>query len=247
MFEVNKEWALKKLKEYLQLVKLYSPNSSGSGIYVIGSKGVLRSSMEEVYAQTHVIEKILDQVIPDWRNISVKPNGPLMDRERQATIRAISELENKEETQKNLGDGAPSVDIGKLHPWVWDAARSLWNSGHYRESVSEVAKKVNAETQNKCSRKDVAEADLFNQLFSSDEPKAGKPRLRIRPFDGSKTPENLTRGARSFAEGLYVAIRNPLAHEIQDLPQHEALEQLAAFSILARWVDNAELIESTQR
>ncbi|MFI1679106.1 TIGR02391 family protein [Streptomyces sp. NPDC020607] len=45
----------------------------------------------------------------------------------------------------------------------------------------------------------------------------------------------------SFAEGCFAAIRNPSSHEdgLPELPEHEALEQLAAFSGLARWVDAA--------
>jgi len=47
-------------------------------------------------------------------------------------------------------------------------------------------------------------------------------------------------GAAAFGEGCYRAIRNPSGHIVQgDLPEHEALEQLAAFSILARSVDSA--------
>jgi len=39
-----------------------------------------------------------------------------------------------------------------------------------------------------------------------------------------------------------MGIRNPAAHVIlEDLAEDEALEQLAAFSILARWVDRAEV------
>ncbi|CAO0832406.1 hypothetical protein SMICM17S_03285 [Streptomyces microflavus] len=41
----------------------------------------------------------------------------------------------------------------------------------------------------------------------------------------------------SFAEGCFAGIRNPNSHEDGlPLPEHEALEQLAAFSVLARWV-----------
>ena len=37
-------------------------------------------------------------------------------------------------------------------------------------------------------------------------------------------------------------LRNPGSHDPQDeLSQDEALEQLAAFSILARWIDQGEL------
>ncbi len=46
-----------------------------------------------------------------------------------------------------------------------------------------------------------------------------------------------------FADGCYTAIRNPAAHEVQEeLTEDEALEQLAAFSVLARWVDQAKVV-----
>jgi hypothetical protein len=46
----------------------------------------------------------------------------------------------------------------------------------------------------------------------------------------------------AFAAGCYKAIRNPAAHiPLDELSEDEALEQLAAFSILARWVAAATL------
>ncbi|MEU7242847.1 TIGR02391 family protein [Streptomyces sparsogenes] len=120
-------------------------------------------------------------------------------------------------------------------------ARPLWQSGHLREAVTAAAKKVNAETQNKVGRRDVSETKLFKSAFSQDAPKPGRPRLRIMASDGSDTFRSLHRGAMSFAEGCYAGIRNPSSHEdgLPELPEHQALERLAAFSVLARWVDSA--------
>lgn len=56
--------------------------------------------------------------------------------------------------------------------------------------------------------------------------------------------ENLHRGARALAEGLYAAIRNPGVHAPEQVAGGEeqlCLEQLAAFSLLARWVDQADV------
>ena len=50
----------------------------------------------------------------------------------------------------------------------------------------------------------------------------------------------MQRGARTFAEGVFAGIRNPLAHEAdQEMPEQQALEYLAALSVLARWVDES--------
>ena len=85
---------------------------------------------------------------------------------------------------------------------------------------------------------------MFNEAFSLSDPKLGSPRLRLAENDGSKTYESLHRGARAFAEGLYAAIRNPGMHVPTDGGEEQlALEQLAAFSLLARWVDQAEVVE----
>ncbi|MEU5215103.1 TIGR02391 family protein [Streptomyces sp. NPDC020807] len=37
--------------------------------------------------------------------------------------------------------------------WVWQGARALWQSGHFREAVTAAARKVNAETQNNVGRR----------------------------------------------------------------------------------------------
>ena len=136
------------------------------------------------------------------------------------------------------------ISAASLHPWIWDGARSLWQSGHHREAVEGAVRKLNAETQNKLGRQVLGEVDLFKQAFSLDPADAGKPRLRRVPSDESKTYRSVQRGAIAFAEGIFAGIRNPLAHEANlDMSEQEALEYLAALSVLARWVDDSELEE----
>lgn len=49
----------------------------------------------------------------------------------------------------------------------------------------------------------------------------------------------------AFAEGCYAAIRNPSSHDVQgDLEETDALEQLAALSVVARWIDACKVIHS---
>jgi hypothetical protein len=100
--------------------------------------------------------------------------------------------------------------------------------------------KLNAETQNKLGARDLSETALFQIAFSADEPTPTRPRLRPPEDDGGKTALSIRRGIMAFAEGCFAGIRNPTSHDLQEeLPEHEALEQLAAFSVLARWVDRA--------
>lgn len=58
--------------------------------------------------------------------------------------------------------------------------------------------------------------------------------------EGPTSPR--TRRRLAFGQGCFKAIRNVLAHEYGTLaepPEEEALHYLAAFSVLARWIDQA--------
>jgi hypothetical protein len=161
---------------------------------------------------------------------------------RDLALRAIAQLERAEELREMLGDNAPLLDASRMHPWAWDNARSLWQSGHFREAVYGASRKVNAETQNKLGRRDVGETELFQQAYSKDDPRPGQPRLRLPDDDGSKTAVSVRRGIMALAEGCYAALRNPASHAVLDeLSEVEALEQLAAFSLLARFVERSEV------
>ena len=117
----------------------------------------------------------------------------------------------------------------------------------YREAVEGAIRKLNAETQNKLKRSDLSETDLFRQAFSDDLPTADNPRLHRIPKDDGKTFKSVQRGARMFAEGIFAGIRNPLAHEAdQDMSEQQALEYLAALSVLARWVDESKLVMESE-
>ncbi|MBW4722382.1 TIGR02391 family protein [Saccharothrix obliqua] len=231
-------WAMQELDGFLTLAEL-QPYAGFMG----AAKGN-RGRLEEIVASAQVVEQILDRVLPNWRTEVPDSRNKSVNRWCQhieAAQRARTALRRQDEIRERLGDNAPQLDAARLHPWIWEGARSLWQSGHYREAVHAACVKLNAETQNKVDRRDISETDLFNQAFSVDPAQPGKPRLRVLPDDGSKTFSSVHRGVRCFAEGCYAAIRNPVAHTKGDLTEDQALEQLAALSVLARWVDTATL------
>jgi hypothetical protein len=229
-------WALTELRSFVNMTDLVSAQGSMGSWPREGRRNM-------IVAQAHVAEQILDRVTPGWRDtVDLNPKKQWRG-EHEAAIRGIVQLERHTELAEKLGESAPVLSAASLHPWVWESARSLWNSGHYAQSVLTAAVQVNAETQNRVHRRDVSETSLFQQVFSTDPPAPGRPRLRLVEDDGSKTFESIHRGAMAFAEGCYKALRNPGSHDPQDeLPEHEALEQLAALSLLARWVSNARLV-----
>jgi uncharacterized protein (TIGR02391 family) len=239
MSQLNRPWAIEKMKEFIGAAALTfvpdGPNTIGLWRYKF------TNPEPEVQAVAQITEQILDRVLPGWRSAEwEQPAKQPMWRHREAAHRAIAQLEAEQELIDNLGSGAPQLDAATLHPWVWGSVQGLWTSGHFREAVGAAARAINAQTQAKLGRKDASEAKLLSDAFSTNAPVSGHPRLRLAADDGGETFRNLHDGAGNFARGVYSALRNPSAHEdLDELEENAALEQLAAFSILARWVDTA--------
>jgi hypothetical protein len=240
MAKLASEWAIEEIDRFItatdQVAYAQTP-----GVVVFGTH--MRASETEASQRAHVVEQILDRVLPGWRRDQPKKDEDFTWLRDQAS-RAKAALQRQSELAEKLGDNAPDMDAANLHPWAWENGKSYWNTGHYHQAVMQAAIRINAETQAKLERMDVSETALFNEAFSLDPPKAGAARLRLAENDGGKTYQNLHRGARAFADGLYTAIRNPGMHKPQESDGGEeqlALEQLAAFSLLARWVDQADV------
>lgn len=233
---MNTEWAIKELEKFILATELVSHPDPG----VIAS--FPRESDEIIAAQAHVVEQIMNRVVPNWRTEVGKDSYHRWGAHREAAVRARAQLVRKQEIEENLGENAPELSAAELHPWIWEGAKSLWQSGHYREAVGGAIRKINAETQNKVGRRDLSETKLFQESFSEKVAEPGKKRLRRMQPDGSDTYKSVQRGAMALAEGVFAGIRNPLSHEVdQELSEQEALEYLAALSVLARWVDQSDV------
>ena len=107
------------------------------------------------------------------------------------------------------------------------------------------SKAVNALLESKVGRSDVSEVKLVTAALSEKPPtQTCAPRLRFPDIDGEQTRASLTAGVLSFGVGCFRAIRNPLGHlpdDQHDITEQEALEQLAAWSLFARWIERAQV------
>jgi putative uncharacterized protein hsdX len=236
MSDIDREWAISELSSFIAATKIIRHPYPSTGVFVTINVG----SREEISSQAYVVDRILDVVFPSWKQDFPNPRADKWRGYHEVALRAKTALERQTEIEEKLGDNSPHITVSQLHPWIWEEARSLWNSGHFREAVSAAVRKINAETQNKIGRRDISETNLFKQAFSLDPAREGKARLRRMTPDSSKTYQSVQRGAWLFAEGIFAGIRNPLSHEAEnELSEHEALEYLAALSVLARWVDQS--------
>lgn len=235
---MDEMWAKEKLREFIGFTELKTAYYED-----LGSFDELAHPKEAILASAQLVEKVLDRVTPQWRRTLPADLAEEWQGHRNAAIRALAEIESAQEVAEKLGDGAPSMGADAMHPWVWDAARSLWQSGHFGEAVRTAMVKLNAELQNKVGRRDISEIALFQQAFSSDAATNSSKRLRLPGDDGGRSAASLRRGVIAIAEGCFAAIRNPYSHDvIVESNEQVSLEQLALVSLLARWVDESSVV-----
>jgi hypothetical protein len=82
------------------------------------------------------------------------------------------------------------------------------------------------------------------EAFSDKPPQKGKPRLRLPHITDDQTRESVRQGVMGFGAGCFQAIRNPVGHlpnADHEMDEEAALERLAALSLLARWIDQADI------
>lgn len=138
----------------------------------------------------------------------------------------------------------PTVGAEAMHPVVWGAAARLWRDGHFREAVAGASESVVAMVKTRTKRNDVSATSLWRETFSDKSPQPGKPRLRWPGDPTDQDVSTMNSGLLAFAPGVQMTIRNGAAHGLGELDEQSALERLSALSLLARWVDECDLIEA---
>lgn len=243
MSEPDIPWIAEYLRRY---VAMATPRYKSPGGLFSLRRGwwVASVSHQEMHAERPAIERILNVLYPTWREENPPDEDYYWRHYYNAAMYILSSLERRQELDEKLGSTAPRMAADALHPWVWEAAQAQWSSGHFAEAVRAAAVNLNSRLQNKVGRRDLSDKKLVNEAFSDAPASAERSRLRVIPKDDSETYKSLQEGVRSFGVGVFMAIRNPLSHltsEELDIGQQEALERLAALSLLAHWIDKAGL------
>lgn len=209
-----------------------------------GPNSAADEALAATYRHEPTAREILRTLSPGLADFDIgKDSGPGSRHTAEANARrGLGTLEDMAAWHKHLAPDAPVLPASQFHPWVWNASRTLWETGHHREAVQAAATSVNAHAQAKLGRRDASDDKLMQEAFSQNDPRPGQPRLRCPGDPADQTVQSMQRGALSFAVGCYYAIRNPATHEHQEWAEQTALECLAAFSILARWISDWQLL-----
>jgi hypothetical protein len=233
---VDAEWAARRLTEFRDACARYEGTVPRGGY--VGDRN-LRAEMQRLEPTAKRILSELDSSLGDFGTEFSGGTYKAMT----AAERGLGILADQDEVERHMRPAGPSLSANDLHPWVWQAAQAFWEAGKYFVAVEQAAKSINAHTQQKLGVIDLSDDDLLAQAWSEDEPKPRRPRLRPPGDPTDPTVRSRLRGARSFAQGCWAGIRNVAAHTIDngDTPKQVALEFLAALSVLARWVDEADI------
>jgi uncharacterized protein (TIGR02391 family) len=231
--------------ELEQFIAMTVPHNLSADNFITARSGPAAKE-SEVIAALEVVEPILNAFYPTWREENPVSTNYRWRRHHESARRCLARIQKRADVEAMLGDAGPELAATNLHRWVWEAARPQWESGHFGEAVHAAGRNVNSQLQARLGRRDVGDAKLVGEAFSREPAQEGRPRLRLAPDDGSETYRSLQDGAAAFGAGCFKAIRNPASHDPKtaDMPELEALEYLAAFSILARWVERAD-VETT--
>ncbi|WP_448319256.1 TIGR02391 family protein [Streptomyces sp. CO7] len=136
----------------------------------------------------------------------------------------------------------PAIAANTLHSWVWAPAAPLWAADAHRDAVLAAARTVNRRLQQKLERHDIGETDLCMQAFDIKPPAVGKPRLRFEGDPSTPTWRARQDGAKYLSAGAFLGIRNLAAHEeTVTWSKQVALEYLATFSVIARWIEECSV------
>ncbi|HZD14949.1 MAG TPA: TIGR02391 family protein, partial [Pseudonocardiaceae bacterium] len=68
---------------------------------------------------------------------------------RTLVQQALGILDDMDKWAANLAPDAPTMPADQFHQWVWDAARTFWESKHYRAAVDAAARSINVHTHDK--------------------------------------------------------------------------------------------------
>jgi uncharacterized protein (TIGR02391 family) len=229
---MDRPWARTKLLEFHGLCRIFASTMR------LGSLDGDASLHENIARRQPTVLAILAALDPALTEFDVATDP---EDAARCAVMGIAILEDQEEVAERLRPDAPTLPADEFHPWVWEAARTFWEAGAYAVAVEQAAKSITAHAQRKTGCK-LTDLDLMKQVWSGDGPQPGKPRLRLPGDRTTKTWESRQRGARGLADGCYGGIRNVVAHEHEpNWTAQVALEYLATLSVLARWIDEAEV------
>src|SRR5437016_2985054 len=128
---MDREWMRAQLAEYKADAEEYCVQHES--VYDYDPPGVLALAAE-LRRREPTVKEILKRLDPSLADFVFDGVGGPYDA-RNAAQRGLGILEAMDDWAEKLAPDAPTLRADQFHPWVWDAARTFWDSKHYRAAV----------------------------------------------------------------------------------------------------------------
>lgn len=243
VWRMDNDWARDKLEEFMATCAEYRRlhDSIPTGAY--WDEGLMRPITNVVERQLPTVSRVIEaldaSLLSDDFGVSELYSG--LSSTESTTRKALAVLEDRDEWREHLSPEGPALAANGLHQWIWGAAAQFWDAGQYEAAVEYGAKSLNAHIQQK-SRMTISDRELASEVFSP-RLRSTNVRLWLPGERETETWRSRQDGLHLLAMGAFAGIRNVVAHSVMaGWSQQEALEYLAVLSVVARWVEETEVV-----
>ncbi|GFZ82698.1 TIGR02391 family protein [Nesterenkonia alkaliphila] len=187
--------------------------------------------------------------IANWSFMS-SPKAPIAPRDIRMTASNVKGRLDAmiTDAEATADSEVPTFAPAQLHRVVWSAAAAHWTTHQYRVAVREAAEALTLHWKDRLGRHDVDDTVFWQQTLSPGAAESGRPKL-VWPGDpAEKTTrsmrgglEPLAKALNGLATGLNLTVRNVTTHTRDELSEQEGMERLAAYSYLARILDQCDI------
>jgi hypothetical protein len=235
---VDTEWMRERLEQYLRLCERYETSEKQSGY---DYTDLMRTIDQEALALQPTVERIFAALHPCLLD-DLAPLGYHTSNIDRRVRQALGIIADREEWALRLAPDSPSLSADRMHPLMWLAAATVWKTGQYRVAVLQAAVALSAHIKDR-SGSHLNDRELVAQVFAADLPKTGQVRLHLAGDRVDKRWQSRQQGLHLIAQGVFAGIRNVVVHDDVEWTEHEALEQLAVLSVVARWTGATTLVK----
>lgn len=191
------------------------------------------SGLTQMYIGVSTVSQPID-VIRAWHTITQpKPllePGDILDSAEQMVGR-LEALADKAEAEL-----PPTTGVEAMHPIIWGAARRLWLDGHFRLAVQTAAETLTSQVKTRTGLTNMDATNVYEKVFA-----VKAPMLKWPGDPNDRNVSTMQNGLAKYAPGLNMTVRNTATHDAADeMTAQQALERLAAMSLLAHWIDECE-------
>jgi uncharacterized protein (TIGR02391 family) len=190
-------------------------------------------SLTRVYIRVSTFAEPVDPIAA-WRTITLpKPvlePGDVLDAAEQI-IGRLEAMAIKAEAEL-----PPTAGVEAMHPTIWGAAKRLWLDNHFRLAVQSAAETLTTQVKARTGLTNLDATNLYEKVFA-----AKAPLLKWPGDPNNRTVSSMQNGLAKYAPGVNMTVRNTATHDAADeITAQQALERLAALSLLAHWIDECD-------